>query len=280
MANGGIRTAEDGSFAALMLGNSDVARFGGATGDNSGQLNSYRNLLINSSFQINNGNAGTPYVSGAVLAAGQTGHECWKAGSSGGDYAFTQNAAITGITLVSGKSLIQVIEDKFVKGGNYILSWEGTAKCRAGVNSATPTGSYVTSPLVITGQSKGVTMSIEVINDGTGGTFSEPQLERSSIVTEYEFGSDELHRTQRYTEVGSAVAAGSDSVQQYYGSAIGFKATKRASPVVSIISTLSSTNASSPAVSAITTSGFLFSTLSQAGGYAIHIVTFLALARL
>lgn len=165
---------------------------------------SYKNILINSNFQINNGNAGTPYVSGAGLPAGQTGHECWKAGASGGDYTFTQNAAINGITIASGKSLIQVIEDKFVRGGTYILHWTGTAKCRAGINSATPSGSYVTSPLVITGQSKGVTMSIEVLNDGAGGGFEEPQLERSSIITQYEFGADELRRTQRYYRIGNA----------------------------------------------------------------------------
>lgn len=204
---------------------------------------SYKNLLINSNFQVNNGEDGTPYVSGATLAAGQTGHECWKAGASGGDYTFTQNAAITGITIASGKSLIQVIEAKFVKGGAYILHWTGTAKCRAGVNSDTPSGTYVTSPLVITGQSRGVTMSIEVANDGSGGTCEESQLESGSICTEYEFGADELRRTQRYLEIykvqitGPAYTSGC-----YLAQRIVFKAEKASTPLIGEVTYISSNN--------------------------------------
>ena len=160
----------------------------------SGQPFSFRNILVNSTFQVNNGNAGTPYVSSAALTVGQYGHEMWKAGASGGDYSFTQNPAITQITIAAGKSLIQVLEDKFVEGGAYILSWTGTAQARVTINSSTPSGSFASSPILVTGQTVGTTMCVEF----SAGTLSKPQLEVGSIATKFEFRQDELQRTQRY----------------------------------------------------------------------------------
>ena len=185
------------SYGALQVNGKDVLRFGL---DTSGQLAGFRNILINSGFQINNGNAGTPYVSGAVLAAGQYGHEMWKAGESGGNYTFTQLKSATQITIASGKSLIQVIEDCNVEGGSYVLSWKGTAKARVGINSATPSGAYAVSPILITGQMAGTVASVEFTNDGSGGTLLLPQEELGSIDSKAEIRpySLELSLCQRY----------------------------------------------------------------------------------
>jgi hypothetical protein len=156
----------------------------------------FKNLLINAGFRINNGNAGTAYVSGAVLAAGAYGHEMWKAGASGGNYTFTQLNTNTQITIAASKSIIQVVENLNVHETAYVLSWEGTAQARVGVNSATPSGAYASSPILITGQTAGTTMSVE-FNEGTLG---KPQLEKGTIATSFEnrnYG-EEQSLTQRY----------------------------------------------------------------------------------
>jgi hypothetical protein len=116
------------------------------------------------------------------LATGVYGHDRWKAGASGGDYSFTQLAHSTQITIASGKSLIQVVEDKNVAGGSYILSWTGTAQARVGLNSATPSGSYAASPVLIAGQTAGTTMSVEF----NTGTLGKVQLEAGTIATAFE----------------------------------------------------------------------------------------------
>ena len=195
-----------------------------------------KNILINSGFVINNGNAGVPYVSGATLTAGQTGHECWKVNGNT-TYTFTQSKANTQITITSG-SLIQVIEDVNVQGTTYTLSWTGTAQARAGVNSATPSGSYVSSPLVITGQTPGQTLSIEF----NSGTLSNPQLELGSVATAYEYKryQQELEATERYAETLIAPASTSLLVSAYYAGSYQiswiFKTTKYAIPSFVLVS--------------------------------------------
>jgi len=152
----------------------------------------FRNVLINAGFTINQ----RAYVSAATLAASAYGHDRFKAGASGGDYTFTQLNSTTQITIASGKSLIQVVEDKNVYGGSYVLSWTGTAQARVGVNSATPSGSYAASPILITGQTAGTTMSVEF----NAGTLSAPQLELGTVRTSFEvrpYGT-ELVLCQRY----------------------------------------------------------------------------------
>jgi hypothetical protein len=137
-----------------------------------------RNILFNADFRINQ----RGYVSAGTLAAGAYGHDRFKAGASGGNYSFTQLASSTQITIASGKSLIQVVEDKNVVGGSYVLSWTGTALGRVGVNSATPSGTFVVSPILIAGQTAGTTMSVEF----NAGTLNTAQLEQGSVATPFE----------------------------------------------------------------------------------------------
>ena len=150
------------------------------------------NLIINGDFRINQGG----YVSAAALVAGTYGHDQWKAGASGGDYSFTQLKSSTQITIASGKSLIQPIEDVNIIGGSYVLRWTGTAQARAGVNTLTPAGSYAASPLLITGQTAGTAMSIE-FNNGTLGTV---KLESGSNATPFVMRAydQELATCKRY----------------------------------------------------------------------------------
>lgn len=129
-------------------------------------------LVVNSGFTINQDG----YVSGAALAAGSYGHDQWKAGAGGGDYTFTQLNCDTQITIAANKTLIQVIEDKRVHSTIYTLSWEGTALARYAVNSATPSGAYAASPIVITGQTAGSVLSVEFGNGASAGTLGKVML--------------------------------------------------------------------------------------------------------
>ena len=152
----------------------------------------FKNLLINAGFTINQ----RGYVSAATLATTVYGHDRWKAGASGGDYSFTQNASSTTITIATGKSLIQVVENTNVNGTSFVLSWTGTAQARYAVNSATPSGSYAASPILITGQTVGTTMSVEF----NAGTLTTPQLEKGATATSFDYRSygTELLLCQRY----------------------------------------------------------------------------------
>jgi hypothetical protein len=154
-----------------------------------------RQTIINGNFVVNQ----RVYVSNAALAAGVYGHDRWKAGSGGGDYTFTQLPSSTTITIKTGKSLIQVIEDKNVVGGTYTLSWTGTAQARFGKNSATPSGTYAASPLTITGQTAGTVMSVES-NEGTLGLV---HLDSGSVALLFMPKSfeEELRACWRYTYV-------------------------------------------------------------------------------
>ena len=195
----------------------------------------FRNTIINGGFTINQ----RAYVSAATLAAGSYGHDRWKAGASGGDYSFTQLASNTTITIASGKSLIQVVEDKNVSETAYVLSWTGTAQARYAVNSATPSGSYAASPILITGQTAGTVMSIEF----NTGTLGKVQLEAGQVATPFETldVGTVLQKCQRYYERSYAltglvasrvlIAFGISGAQGFY-----FTVPKRATPVVTIYS--------------------------------------------
>jgi hypothetical protein len=151
-----------------------------------------KNAIINGGFTVNQ----RVYVSAATLATTVYGHDRWKAGAAGGDYSFTQLANNTQITIASGKTLIQVVEDKNVVGGTYTLSWEGTAQGRYAINSVTPAGSYVDSPITIIGQTAGTVMSVEF----DAGTLGKVQLELGSTATNFVYRQfqDELALCQRY----------------------------------------------------------------------------------
>lgn len=142
------------------------------------------NLLINSSFRVNQKN-----VSGSVvLAAGVYGHDGFKAGASGCTYTFSTSGGVTTITITAG-SLIQVVEGAFLVSGAVTLSWTGTAQGKIG------TGSYSVSPQVGAAVA-GTNLNVEF---GTG-TIQGPVLVPGSSAATYtnEEPVQELRRCQRY----------------------------------------------------------------------------------
>lgn len=197
-----------------------------------------RNVLINSDFRINQ----RTYVTATATAAGVYMHDRWKAGAGGATYTFTQLASSTTITITAG-TIIQVVEDKNVEGGGYVLSWTGTAQARAGINSATPSGGYSSSPLLIPGQTAGTTMSVEF----NTGTLGKVKLEVGSVPTPFVMPDyvQELNKALRYFQsllnpVGGAVSNGSTTLFQY---GMPLTTQMRASPSVTLNGSIAGTYA-------------------------------------
>lgn len=140
----------------------------GLDGSTTGTL---RNRLINGNFSINQ----TGYTSGASLASGVYGHDGWKAGTSGCAYTFTPTTPDTLITITSG-SIKQIVPAENVEGGDYVLSWTGTAV--GAINGA----SAGASPQTVTGLSAGAAISIEFAS----GTLGKVQLEPGSSASSFE----------------------------------------------------------------------------------------------
>jgi hypothetical protein len=146
-----------------------------------------KNILINPGFTVNQ----RVYVSGTDLGAGSAGngyaHDRWRAGTAGTNtYTFTQLASPTQVTITAG-TIIQTVENKNVEGGDYVLSWTGTAQARVGYGSSVaaslPSGAYAASPIVISNIPAGDYITVEYDT----GTLYKPQLESGTVPTKFEF---------------------------------------------------------------------------------------------
>lgn len=196
-----------------------------------------KNILINGNPLINQREAsGT-----VVLAAGEYGHDRWKAGSGGCTYTFSTTLNVVTIDISAG-SLIQIIEGENLQSGTHTLSWTGTAQGKIGAGSFSDTG--------VTGVAVGGTdLNIEF---GTG-TFSLAQFEFGPVATDFEFRSfgAELSLCQRYfeksyeqgTAPGTATSTGAFyelATRNTTGQAtivVGFFVIKRALPTITLYST-------------------------------------------
>lgn len=133
-------------------------------------LDGGRNVVHNGCFRINQRS-----VTGTVtLAAGQYGHDRWRAGAAGCTYTFATSGGVTTITIGAG-SLQQVIEGVDLQTDTYILSWAGTAQGKFGA------GSYGLS-----GMSAPVTGGANLVLEFATGTLSNVQLEHGSARTPFE----------------------------------------------------------------------------------------------
>lgn len=143
-----------------------------------------QNAIINGNFNINQ-----RAVSGTViLAAGEYGHDRFKAGASGCTYTFVTSENVTTITITAG-SLIQVIEGTNLFSGTYVLSWVGTAQGKIDAGAFSASG--------VTGTATGGTnMTVEF----NTGTLSKVQLEPGSVATNFVYRGvgEEFALCQRY----------------------------------------------------------------------------------
>jgi hypothetical protein len=156
----------------------------------SGPAPRYANCANNSGFSVNQ----RAYVSGAALAAGVYAHDRWKAGASGGAYTFTQSAGPATIITITAGSLQQVVEGASLAGGNYVLSWTGTAQGRIGA------GSYAASPVTAA-----ITAGANTTIEFNAGTLGQVKLELGAVPTTWVANAprDELANCQRFYQTGN-----------------------------------------------------------------------------
>lgn len=195
----------------LTVGGNNISASGGF---------SFKNRLINANPIINQ----RGYVSGtATTTANQYTLDRWRVVVSGQSVSWTDSGLTRTVTCPAG-GLEQVIEDKNIEGGTFVLSWTGTA-------TATVNGTAV---------AKNGTFTLFANTNATvrfsSGTLSNPQLEAGTVATPFErrdYGR-ELMMCQRYYELisgfeGSTVPSGQVGRLVYT-----FKATKRAAPTVTL----------------------------------------------
>lgn len=197
--------------------------------DTSAQNNVGRNRLHNAGFSINQ----RGYVSSTALAAGIYGHDRWKAGAGGCTYTFTQAQPFTTITITAG-SLQHIVEDRNVEGGNYMLSWFGTAQGR--VNA----GSYAASPVTVTGLAAGTAVTIEF----NTGTLGRVQFEPGSVATPLEKPDPryDLANCQRFATPLETMWIGYNTIGAAIGGAMTLPVSMRAAPTVTITNSTGSSN--------------------------------------
>lgn len=179
-----------------------------------------RNRIINGSFRINQ----RSYVSATALGAGAYAHDRWKAGAAGCTYIFAQAANGQQITITAG-ALQQIIEAASIEGGEYTLSWTGTAQ--GSVNG----GAAAASPITVSGLAASANVTVQF---GTG-TVGEVQFEPGPTATPFEqrpIGFD-LAQCQRYYQTTafyfSQASAGNGVV---ITSTLGLPVAMRASPTI------------------------------------------------
>lgn len=181
------------------------------------------NYADNSGFSVNQ----RGYVSGAALAAGIYGFDRWKAGAGGATLTFTASAPSTTITITAG-TLQQVVEGASVVGGNYMLSWTGTAQGRVGA------GAYAASPVAVAGITAGANTTIEF----NTGTLSRVKFESGTVATPWFANTArlELSNCQRFFQGGVLWGqANFPAATAIYGVASNLPVSMRAIPLVTLV---------------------------------------------
>ena len=215
------------------------------------------NYADNSGFSVNQ----RGYVSGTALTAAAYGHDRWKAGAGGCTYTFTAAPPSTTITIAAG-TLQQVVEGASVAGGNYMLSWTGTAQGRVGA------GAYAASPVALTGIAAGANTTIEF----NAGTLGRVKLEAGTVVTPWpaKIARDELSNCQRFYQTGTAImslgAGGAGWGNQWF---MPFPVQMRAAPTAAVVAgSPSYFNASGANVGPVNATGLAVgATTTAAGGW-------------
>jgi hypothetical protein len=216
----------------------------------------YLNYVDDSGFSVNQ----RSYVSGTALAAGIYGHDRWKAGAGGCTYTFSASSGPSTIITITAGTLQQVIEGASLVGGNYMLSWTGTAQGRIGA------GSYAASPVAVAGIVAGANTTIEF----NAGTLSQVKFEAGTVATAWAANSAryDLVNCQRFYWVlsGAAIGGYADVTNRVVYSMISFPVQMRAAPTVTY-NGVTNSNCSGPGGTA-TAAGMTFSTLAAgAGGF-------------
>jgi hypothetical protein len=140
----------------------------------------FRNLLINGDFRINQ----RGYASASNLASGAYGFDRWKSTFTNTTLTFTSAPQGQIVTINSGGSIEQVIEQQNITAGTFVLSWTGTATGRVYNTGATPPA-YAASPIIVTLDGL-ANVEVEFTASGATKTLWKPQLEQNYQPTPFE----------------------------------------------------------------------------------------------
>jgi hypothetical protein len=146
--------------------------------------NKAKNILINADFRINQ----RGYVSGtATSGANEYTLDRWRIVTLGESITFPALGTDNEITCPNG-GLEQEVEALNVQGGDYVISWEGSAVCT--VNGVSR----------VKGESFTLTGNTNATVRFSNGTVKEPQLEKGSVATFFDYRSiaEELALCLRY----------------------------------------------------------------------------------
>ncbi len=160
-----------------------------------GPVISNRNRVDNRIFAVNQ----RRLTGMAVLPAGATGLDRWKAGAGGCTFTYAPSDNGNLVTITAG-TLVQTIEGTDVEGGDYVMSWVGTSQGKIGA------GAFAGSGVKASGIPPGAHLNIEF---GLG-TLGEVQLEPGTLPTPFESREfdRELLRAKRFLPSFSAPVAG------------------------------------------------------------------------
>lgn len=127
------------------------------------------NVLINAGFRVNQRN----YATGtATTAADEYTLDRWRVLILGESITFPALGLDNTITAPAG-GMGQKVEDLNIDGGEYVISWEGTATCK------------IDGVARVSGESFAVSAGTQVDVVFYGGTVNRPKLERGTRKTEF-----------------------------------------------------------------------------------------------
>jgi len=206
-----------------------------------GPVISFRNLLINGNFAINQ----RAYVSGvATVGANQYTLDRWRIVTTGQNATFGAAAPDRTVTFPAGGGE-QVIEGAMIAGGVYTLSWTGAATAKVNGVAIANGGNTAALPA-------NTNVTIQFI-----GAVGLAQFELGTVATPFERRplQTELALCQRYYEVGEGAVNGYQTVGASAVVKVNFRVTKRAVPTLgyaaSSSSNVATANASNPTVSSL-----------------------------
>jgi hypothetical protein len=226
------------------------------------------NFADNAGFAINQ----RVYVSGTALGAAAFGHDRWKGGAGGGTYTFAAPAGPSNTITITAGTLQQVLEGLGIVGGNYMLSWIGTAQGRVGA------GSYAASPVAVTGIAAGANTTIEF----NAGTLSRVKFEAGTVATPWQAlpPQQDLAKCQRFYQTGGIYFAGSGLASNACIQGMALATSMRVSPTTITSNFTTQTNCTGATVAALNSQAVYATALVTATAQTAYLGTFTASADL
>jgi hypothetical protein len=230
-----------------------------------------RNILINSSFYVNQDNR-TLSASNITLAANEYLVDGWRAGNAGAVVNFS-GTYVTGdpriITIVSG-TIQCPFEWYRLQGLAYpcTVSWLGTSL--GNIYDTNPGGGFANTPSLTSPFRSGFSIapfSTHFWLEFGAGSVKTPQLELGNTQTPYEYktAASELIECQRFYEPDCRLnirqSSGPVSVLE---TQINYKVTKRAAPAITQNLAGTTSNVSGVGIGDITTAGFRYQIVATA----------------